>query len=74
MVIQAYRSHGKTTQFWTRYVYIIHMFDTYQGYKENNIELNISALHVLCPMFFAYDLHQLHTVCSCVHDYIAEFV
>ena len=48
-------SHGKTAQFWARYMEIIQMVLTLiRATKENNLELHIAALYALCPMYFAY--------------------
>ena len=48
--------HGKTAQFWMRYMDIIQKILTLiRATKENNLQLHIAALYALCPMFFAYD-------------------
>ena len=48
--------HGKTAQFWTRYVTIIEtILILIRDTKENYLDLHIAALYALCPMFFSYD-------------------
>ena len=48
--------HGKTAQFWIRYMDIVQKILTLiRATKENNLQLHIAALYALCPMFFAYD-------------------
>ena len=48
--------HGKTAQFWMRYMDIVQKILTLiRATKENYLQLHIAALYALCPMFFAYD-------------------
>ena len=48
--------HGKTAQFWTKYMTIIEtILILIRATKENDLDLHIAALYALCPMFFAYD-------------------
>ena len=46
-------NHGKTAQFCARYMNIS-LMALILGYKENNLELHVTALYALCPIFFAY--------------------
>ena len=49
-------THGKTAQFWMRYMDIIQKILTLiRATKENYLQLHIAALYALCPIFFAYD-------------------
>ena len=48
--------HGKTAQFWAKYMHVVEMIlILIRATKENDLDLHIAALHALCPMFFAYD-------------------
>ena len=58
--------HGKTAQFWSRYMSIIHtILILIRATKENDLDLHIAALYALCPMFFAYDHYNYARYVPC---------